>query len=39
MALPLADRIRVILGRQASFFLGTAPVDPKIALASLRPGR
>ena len=39
MALPLAERIRYILGRQVSFFLGSVPVDPKIALASLRPGR
>jgi hypothetical protein len=39
MSLPLAERIRFILGRQVSFFLGNAQVDPKVALASMRPGR
>jgi len=36
LALPLADRIRYILGKQCTFYRGATPVDTKVALASLR---
>jgi hypothetical protein len=39
LALPLAERIRLILGRQVAFYRGTTPIDPKQALAHLRSER
>jgi hypothetical protein len=36
LAMPLSDRIRAVLERRAEFYLGTAPVDRAVALASMR---
>ena len=36
MSLPLSQRVRHLLKREAMFFLGEAPVRPSLALGGLR---
>jgi len=36
LALPLSERIRLVLSRAIEFYHGSQPVDRRVALASLR---
>lgn len=36
LAIPLPDRVRMLLERRVAFFSGTRPVEASVALAGLR---
>ena len=39
MAIPLPDRVRMLLERRVAFFTGEQPVEASVALAALRRAR